>query len=438
MIYQSIAELLNTTENMTVIRNNVRQDDGTDTIAGVDWFLFRDVIASNLYVNGNGWINFGRNAEGGLKVNRRDQACWYLWREVGSIRNEGNRFLRVRWRGYSQYNTTAEGNLLIFDVVLCDTGDIILKIDTWPTANIDGANRLEANNTVNFTPRQSAKEFSFIHQDAHGNNFALEDGITEVFQPNYIVAYNSSNGYGEMKNERVYCGVETALTACTFTKTDYTFIGWDTNEAATTVVYTDGQSVTDIAAEDETITLYAVWRKSWAWLIGDAGGNIYTVTRSGSAQTREQLAVSSLTAEVFYTHGFQFTPASDVLTDLTSPRIWKWNDSVNPSLTAEVEAVPIVPQLVIFDTITLGSTVKYVNISGDDNSLWNVSFDDGNNWYRHNGSSWVRVTANGDGCLKRKLEILTAADWAEKVNGTLKFRVWLVADSWVKRIRVDY
>lgn len=439
MTYQTIAELLSTNENMTVIRNNVRNDDSTDTVTGASWFLFKNVIANNFYVSGNGWINFGNSSEGGLKVNRRDQACYYVWREEGYIRNENNQFVRIRWRGYSQYNVVAADRLLDFDVVVCNTGDIILRISEWPTVAIDGYNRLEAQSNVAFAPSQEAKEFSFIHQDEQGNQFVLESGITEVFQPNYIVHFDSGNGYGTMKDQRVYCGEATPLTANTFTKTGQTFIGWDTDESADTVVYTDGQSVTDIAQDGETITLYAVWRKAWAWLLGDANGKYYTVTREGSTQTRTELTgISGLTDAVFYTHGFQFTPDSSVLIDLPSPRLYKWNVSERPALSAKVEGVPLVPQLVVFDTMTLTSTVKYINIAGDDNSLWNVSFDNGSTWWKHTGSAWAQCSTTGDGCIKRKLEILPASAWAQKVNGTIKFRVWLVADSWVKRIRVDY
>ena len=441
MIYQTIEQLLSSYDNMTLLRNNVRQDDGTDTIAGVDWFQFKGVIARNLYLNGNGWINFGNSAEGGLKVNRRDQAVWYTWREVGNILNEDYQFLRVRWRGYSQYNSTAADRLLDFDVVLCSTGDIILRIAIWPTAYADGYNRLEAAANVSFAPSQSAKEFTFLHQDESGNNFTLESGIVEVFADRYIVRYNHGSGFGTMKRQFMYCGESMPLRMNTFVKADHTFIGWDTDESADTVVYTDGQSVTDIAEEGGEITLYAVWRKSWAWLLGDVDGKVYTVTRDEQSgeQTRTELTgVSTLTAAVFYRNGFQFTPDSSVLTDLSSPRIYKWSDSERPSLKAAVEAVPLVPQIAVFETITLASTVKYINISGDDNALWTVSFDNGSTWWKHTGATWAQCSADGDGCLKRKLEILTAADWAEKVNGTLKFRVWLVADSWVKRIRVDY
>ena len=290
-----------------------------------------------------------------------------------------------------------------------------------------------------YTSQYPALDFEGCTTMEDRGRYILEQAEVAIV-PGYVVHYDHGDGYGTMKDQYVYSGEATALRENTFVKADSFFLGWATSEGSETVVYTDGQSVTDIAQTGGEITLYAVWRKSWAWLLGDSSGKIYTVSRDEATgeQTRTQLTgISSLTAAVFYTHGFQFTPDSSVLIDLPSPRIYKWHESSAPSLVAAVEAVPLVPQVAVFDTITLGSTVKYINISGDDNSLWNVSFDGGNNWYKYSGG-WVRVTTNGDGCLKRNLEILTAAQWALKVNGSLKFRVWLAADSWVKRIRVDY
>ena len=36
--YGTIEELLKSTEYMEILRNNSLQDDGTDTVKGVDWF----------------------------------------------------------------------------------------------------------------------------------------------------------------------------------------------------------------------------------------------------------------------------------------------------------------------------------------------------------------------------------------------------------------
>ena len=61
--YFSISELLQSTDNMTYIRNNVGNDSGTDTIPGVSWFTYNSVTAENIYVNGNSWMGIGTNGE---------------------------------------------------------------------------------------------------------------------------------------------------------------------------------------------------------------------------------------------------------------------------------------------------------------------------------------------------------------------------------------
>lgn len=39
--YGSIDDLLKSTEHMEILRNNSLQDDGTDTVKGVDWFQYK-------------------------------------------------------------------------------------------------------------------------------------------------------------------------------------------------------------------------------------------------------------------------------------------------------------------------------------------------------------------------------------------------------------
>ena len=50
--YGTIEDLLKSTEHMEILRNNSLQDDGTDTVKGVDWFQYKGKIASTLYVSG--------------------------------------------------------------------------------------------------------------------------------------------------------------------------------------------------------------------------------------------------------------------------------------------------------------------------------------------------------------------------------------------------
>ena len=79
----------------------------------------------------------------------------------------------------------------------------------------------------------------------------------------YQVAFNNNGGSGSMSNETGFTyGVSKALTTCTFTApTDKYFLGWNTDKDATTALYTDGESVSNLTTTHEgTVTLYAIWK----------------------------------------------------------------------------------------------------------------------------------------------------------------------------------
>ena len=137
--YTSILDIVVGVSNATQIRTNSKGDDATDTITGVDWFSYNGTVCNNIYANGNGWIGFGSSSEH-LKVNRRDQAMWNLWREEGTFSTRFNsyKFLRIRWNGYTAYSSTSDSAKLTFDVLLFDTGDIMLYISDVPTDNYSG------------------------------------------------------------------------------------------------------------------------------------------------------------------------------------------------------------------------------------------------------------------------------------------------------------
>ena len=259
-----------------------------------------------------------------------------------------------------------------------------------------------------------------------------------VMKPQYFIQFVANGGYGNMPRQIAYCGEETVIRANSYLRSNYTFLGWDTDESSDTVVYQDGETVTDLTTEEETATLYAVWRQSMGWLFKDNAGHFYTAEQESGGQTRVPLdELHALSAEAFYTHGCMFPPDSDLMIDLDAPTIYKWDAFTPPVLTAKVDAVPVVPQLVVFATVTLLSAIKYVQIFGDIETPWNVSFDNGLSWYKYQGG-WLRVSAAGDGTVKGKMEILTAADWAQMANNSIKFRCWLYAGGWTKGLRIDY
>ncbi len=77
----------------------------------------------------------------------------------------------------------------------------------------------------------------------------------------YTVAFNANNGTGTMSNQSfTYDETAKALTTNTFTRTGYTFNGWNTASNGSGTSYTDGQSVQNLTSTaNATITLYAQW-----------------------------------------------------------------------------------------------------------------------------------------------------------------------------------
>ena len=73
----------------------------------------------------------------------------------------------------------------------------------------------------------------------------------------YTVIFNSNGGTGTMENQTIKYDVSTKLNPNTFTKTDYSFNGWNTQANGTGTEYSDEQEINNTT--EETITLYAQW-----------------------------------------------------------------------------------------------------------------------------------------------------------------------------------
>lgn len=102
-----------------------------------------------------------------------------------------------------------------------------------------------------------------LYDDVNGT-FYTNDGTGNFIggdpvQDSYTVVFNANGGTGTMVSQTIMVDEPTALTLNAFTRDDYAFAGWATTPAGP-VVYTDGEVVTNLAAADQTVTLYAVWR----------------------------------------------------------------------------------------------------------------------------------------------------------------------------------
>jgi uncharacterized repeat protein (TIGR02543 family) len=84
-------------------------------------------------------------------------------------------------------------------------------------------------------------------------NFARDLILYAQWAPNRTVTFYPNGGSGIMSPQ--VTGVTTPLTLNAFTRTGYTFAGWDTSSAGTSVVYTNGANYPFTA----NANLYAVW-----------------------------------------------------------------------------------------------------------------------------------------------------------------------------------
>lgn len=188
---------LNTTEGMTCIRSSAN-DDSTDSVTGVDWFLFNGVTASTIYVSGNHWIGFGVSSQQ-LYVCNRDGKCYYLYRQEGQL-SDGTRFLKIRWEGYTVYSSTSSSCRLIFELFLFDNNDMFLNVVQTPTgSSYYGTSQLVCNGVT--TPYSvcdgtgGGKNICFFHQDTEGKEWTIAYEAyqkTDVYTDAYLIRSGSS------------------------------------------------------------------------------------------------------------------------------------------------------------------------------------------------------------------------------------------------------
>lgn len=93
------------------------------------------------------------------------------------------------------------------------------------------------------------------------------------WSPNtYYVAFNANSGSGSMSNQTFKYGTAQTLTANAFSRAGYKFVGWSRSSTATTITYSDKQSVSNLTTSG-TVTLYAVWASTgWTQLTLNANG----------------------------------------------------------------------------------------------------------------------------------------------------------------------
>ena len=155
--------------------------------------------------------------------------------------------------------------------------------------------------------------------DGTGTNYADQQSITNLSSVNgatvtlyaqwtgnaYTVAYDNNGGSGTMASSACVYGTPMALTANAFTRTGYTFAGWNTLANGTGTSYTDQQSVSNLTSVNgATVNLFAKWTANAYTVAYNGNGTGVIGTTVSSTHTYD--VAKALTANAFTRTGYTF------------------------------------------------------------------------------------------------------------------------------------
>ena len=277
------------------------------------------------------------------------------------------------------------------------------------------------NNSGKNLPTLNANDFNgFRFVDAHYVNSgecSIHVHVQLIKENQYIVQYNPNGGSGAMVDENLYFpGDQATVKANEFTRTGYTFDGWNTQADGTGDDYSSGDSIT-IAGEE--VTLYAQWTANTHKVTytdgangtvfsnvektGTYGEDIPKYNNENTDPTREGYKFKGWTSSVS-----GITPASVMPDqDVTFTATWNINSySVTyqyegnypenaPALDSLNNNVPVP----YGQTVTVDITVPAATVSGYTFSGWKIGTEDAGTQFSMPANNVVLKgswTANGD------------------------------------------
>lgn len=261
----SFDSLLDTTTGMTAIVDNKKHDDDVVRVTGVSWFTYAGKTASTIYVSGNNFIGFGRNAEQ-LKICRSDGAVYYIYRQEGTL-TSGKRFLKIRVEGYTHFSDTSSLYELKYEVFLIEGQTLFINVVDVSSNNGDTVTSsiTDGKTTTNLNISISSKiPISILVKNA---------GVAQIVSyEKFVDTYITGITVSKMPDKATYyqgelfdtTGLEVSKTysdGALETITDYELSGFDSSSAGvkTITVTASGKTTTfEITVSEASITAISV------------------------------------------------------------------------------------------------------------------------------------------------------------------------------------
>lgn len=213
----------------------------------------------------------------------------------------------------------------------------------------------------------------FAKMKTAANNFISL--LLNASEQNNTVSFDANGGSGTMSAMTYEKGQTKSLTANKFTRTGYTFVGWNTKADGTGTSYSDKQSITPT----ENLTLYAQWKDNTK---GSANGHDWVDLGLPSGT---KWATMNVGAESPEDYGDYFAWGETEPKSTYTLQNYKWYDSETetytkyPFLTRSM-TVEDVENVAIIQKRSTGSGV-YLRGNGDWDTLDRQFTDNGNGTY---------------------------------------------------------
>ncbi len=229
-----------------------------------------------------------------------------------------------------------------------------------------------------YTDKQTVKNLTSVRDEV----------ITMYAQwtPNpYQVAYNANNGTGEMANQNFVYDVAQNLTQNAFTRTGYTFEGWNSKADGTGTPYADMQEVVNLTAQrDKVVTMYAQWKPiAYAITYNLNGGEVATENPATYTIETPNFTLMNPTREGYTFLGWTGTDLLDVtqavtivkgsIGDRTYTANWQLNEykvTIAATVNGSVEASTLTPlhgeDVVLTITPVQDYLLESLTVNGED------------------------------------------------------------------------